>query len=57
MDLKHEEHNASDVQQRLTDLIRKKMEEMEVLQKLSDTIPGSYRNSTLTEAQPQEDEN
>jgi hypothetical protein len=56
MDLHYDDNNASDLQQKLTELIRKKTEEMEVLQKLSDIIPGSVKNSTVTEHRIQETE-
>ncbi len=56
MELQHEDNNAADLQQKLTELIRKKREEMEVLHKLSDIIPGSVKNSTITERQTQDEE-
>lgn len=56
MELQHEDNNASDLQQKLTELIRKKREEMDVLHKLSDIIPGSVKNSVIAERQPQDEE-
>ena len=56
MDLHQDDNNTSDLQQKLTELIRKKREEMEVLHKLSDIIPGSGKNSTVTEHQIQDHE-
>lgn len=56
MELQQESNSASDLQQKLTELIRKKREEMEVLHKISDIIPGSVKNSIITERQPQDEE-
>ena len=56
MDLQQEDNNASDLQQKLTELIRKKREEMEVLHKLSDINPGTVKFSTTAERKPQDEE-
>lgn len=56
MELQQEDNTATDLQQKLTELIRKKREEMEVLHKLSDIIPGTVKFTTITERQPQDEE-